>query len=795
MNKIIRKQQFSEKVFCLEVEAPLIARSCRPGNFIIVRVDNHSERVPYTIAKSDPVKGTLTMVIQEVGRSSTKLCQLNEGDEIVDIVGPLGTPSHIENYGTIICAGGGIGIAAILPILTALKQAGNRVISVLAGRTKELVIMVDDVKKYSDEVIIMTDDGSYGEKGVITVGVEKVIQREHVDKVLAIGPPIMMKFTSLLAKKYGIPNDVSLNTIMVDGTGMCGACRLTIGGKTRFVCIDGPEFDGDLVDWDEMFKRMGTFKDIETSPNPSEGGECLAENKSGNEVQGKSGDCCYSEKNKSANNDENTSSPTAHLSEKLEGADWRTTLRKELKPKERTAIERVKMPELDADYRAKTRLEEVNIGLSPEMAMQEAKRCLDCPKPSCVEGCPVNIHIPDFIKNIERGDFLEAAKILKETSALPAVCGRVCPQEKQCESRCIHLKMNSPAVAIGYLERFAADYERESGHMALPDVAPSNGIKVAVIGSGPAGLSFAGDMAKRGFEVYVFEALHEIGGVLKYGIPEFRLPNKIVDVEIDNLRRIGVHFQTDTIVGKTISIEDLKEKGFKGIFVGSGAGLPNFMGIPGENAINILSSNEYLTRVNLMDAANPETDTPIIMGKKVLVIGGGNTAMDSCRTAKRLGADVTLVYRRSEAEMPARLEEVKHAKEEGINFLTLHNPQEYKADEKGRVCAAVLDVMKLGEPDASGRCRPELTGETVTVECDQVIVAVGVSPNPLVPKSVKGLELGRKDTIVVNEQMQSSQPEIFAGGDIVRGGATVILAMGDGRRAAANMAEQLLAAH
>lgn len=795
MNKIIRKQQFSEKVFCLEVEAPLIARSCRPGNFIIVRVDNHSERVPYTIAKSDPVKGTLTMVIQEVGRSSTKLCQLNEGDEIVDIVGPLGTPSHIENYGTIICAGGGIGIAAILPILTALKQAGNRVISVLAGRTKELVIMVDDVKKYSDEVIIMTDDGSYGEKGVITVGVEKVIQREHVDKVLAIGPPIMMKFTSLLAKKYGIPNDVSLNTIMVDGTGMCGACRLTIGGKTRFVCIDGPEFDGDLVDWDEMFKRMGTFKDIETSPNPSEGGECLAGTKSEKEAQGKSGDCCDSEKNKSANNDENTSSPKAHVSEELEGADWRTTLRKELKPKERTAIERVKMPELDADYRAKTRLEEVNIGLSPEMAMQEAKRCLDCPKPSCVEGCPVNIHIPDFIKNIERGDFLEAAKILKETSALPAVCGRVCPQEKQCESRCIHLKMNSPAVAIGYLERFAADYERESGHMALPEVAPSNGIKVAVIGSGPAGLSFAGDMAKRGFEVYVFEALHEIGGVLKYGIPEFRLPNKIVDVEIDNLRRIGVHFQTDTIVGKTISIEDLKEKGFKGIFVGSGAGLPNFMGIPGENAINILSSNEYLTRVNLMDAANPETDTPIIMGKKVLVIGGGNTAMDSCRTAKRLGADVTLVYRRSEAEMPARLEEVKHAKEEGINFLTLHNPQEYKADEKGRVCAAVLDVMKLGEPDASGRCRPELTGETVTVECDQVIVAVGVSPNPLVPKSVKGLELGRKDTIVVNEQMQSSQPEIFAGGDIVRGGATVILAMGDGRRAAANMAEQLLAAH
>lgn len=788
MNKIISKKQFSEKVFCIEVEAPLIARSCRPGNFIIVRVDHHSERVPYTIAKADAQKGTLTMVIQEVGRSSTKLCQLEVGDEIVDIVGPLGTPSRIEKYGTVVCAGGGIGIAAILPILTALKQAGNKVISVLAGRSKELVIMVDDVRQYSDEVIIMTDDGSYGEKGVVTVGVEKVIQREHVDKVLAIGPPIMMKFTSLLAKKYGIPNDVSLNTIMVDGTGMCGACRLTIGGKTKFVCIDGPEFDGDLVDWDEMFKRMGTFKEIEAKdmavPNPADKKGSDHSSSSINNV----GDEASVDSAKSSSIDKNNvSTDEANESEEV----WRKALRKELKPKERTAIPRVQMPELAPAYRATTRLEEVNIGLTPEMAMQEAKRCLDCPKPTCVEGCPVGIHIPDFIKHIEHGDFLQAASILKETSALPAVCGRVCPQEKQCESRCIHLKMNSPAVAIGYLERFAADYERESGQMTLPKVAPSTGIKVAVVGSGPSGLSFAGDMVKRGYEVYVFEALHEIGGVLKYGIPEFRLPNRIVDVEIENLRRMGVHFQTDTIVGKTISIDELKEMGFKGIFVGSGAGLPNFMGIEGENSINILSSNEYLTRVNLMDAANPETDTPIIIGKKVLVIGGGNTAMDSCRTAKRLGADVTLVYRRSEAEMPARLEEVKHAKEEGVHFLTLHNPQSYKADEKGRVCAAVLDVMRLGEPDASGRRRPETTGETVTVECDQVIVAVGVSPNPLVPKSIEGLELGRKNTIVVSDQMQSSRPEIYAGGDIVRGGATVILAMGDGRRAAASMAERL----
>ena len=779
MNKIVRKEQFSEKVFLFEIEAPLIANSRKAGNFVIVRVGQKGERMPLTIAGADKDKGTITLVVQQVGLSSKKLCMLNEGDYVTDIVGPLGNPTHIEKFGTVVCAGGGLGVAPMLPIIQALKAAGNRVLSVMAGRSKDLIILEDKVRESSDEVIIMTDDGSYGEKGVVTVGIEKFIEQEHVDKVFAIGPPIMMKFSNLTAQKHNIPCEVSLNTIMVDGTGMCGACRLTIGGKTKFVCIDGPEFDGALVDWDEMFKRMGTFKKAE-----QEEMEHFQEHLDGKEeVKVKSEEFATAQAKASVD-------PIEVLTDR--DAEWRKELRASMKPKERTQIERVKMPELDPVYRATTRTEEVNIGLTKEMAMTEAKRCLDCAKPSCVEGCPVNINIPSFVKNIERGEFLAAAKVLKNTSALPAVCGRVCPQEKQCESKCIHLKMNEPAVAIGYLERFAADYERESGNISLPEIAPSNGIKIAVVGSGPAGLSFAGDMVKKGYDVYVFEALHEIGGVLKYGIPEFRLPNKIVDVEIENLSKMGVHFQTDVIVGKTISVETLEQQGFKGIFVGSGAGLPNFMNIPGENAINIMSSNEYLTRVNLMDAANPATDTPINLGKKVLVVGGGNTAMDSCRTAKRLGAEVTLVYRRSEQEMPARLEEVKHAKEEGINFLCLHNPIEYLTDEAGAVKAAVLQVMELGEPEASGRRSPvPVEGKTVTLDVDQVVVAVGVSPNPLVPKSIEGLELGRKNTIVVNEGMQSNRAEIFAGGDIVRGGATVILAMGDGRRAAQNMDDYL----
>ncbi|MBR3408979.1 MAG: bifunctional dihydroorotate dehydrogenase B NAD binding subunit/NADPH-dependent glutamate synthase [Paludibacteraceae bacterium] len=766
MNKIISKRFFSENVAEMVVEAPLIARSRRAGHFVIIRVDAHSERVPLTIAAADTEQGTITLVVQQVGASTHKLLAMQPGECLHDVVGPLGRATRIENYGTVVCACGGVGAAPMLPIAEALKRAGNRVITVLAARNKDLLILQDELAQWSDEVIIMTDDGSAGQQGVVTVGVEQVIQRETVNKCITIGPAIMMKFVALTTQKYNIPTEASLNTIMVDGTGMCGACRVTVGGKTKFVCVDGPEFDAHEVDWTEMLSRMKAFKAEET--------EALN---------------AYLAKPKVS------SSPTVNRQSTDSQSQGQDTLKPvapfEGKPKDRVAIPRVKMPELRPEVRVKSLHEEVNQGLTFEQAITESHRCLNCKNPTCVEGCPVNINIPGFIKQLETGDILGAAGVIAQSSTLPAVCGRVCPQEKQCESRCIHHKMGHEPVAIGYLERFVADYAnsqtREPREPRTPRT-PSLG-KIAVVGSGPSGLAFAGDMAKFGYEVHVFEALHEIGGVLKYGIPEFRLPNRIVDIEIDGLRRLGVEFHTDIIIGKTVTVDQLREQGFEGIFVGSGAGLPRFMNIPGENLIGVMSANEYLTRVNLMDASNPATDTPVLYGKNVAIIGGGNTSMDAVRTAKRLGAErAMIIYRRSEEEMPARIEEVHHAKQEGIEFMTLHNPIEYHADENGRVCEAVLQVMELGEPDESGRRSPvPVEGKTVTIPVDLVIVAVGVSPNPLIPSTVEGLEIGRKGTIVVNDDMQSAIPTLYAGGDIVRGGATVILAMADGRHAAAAM--------
>lgn len=716
--------------------------------------------MPLTISNADPEKGTITLVVQRIGVSSAKLCALNAGDELADLVGPLGRATHIENYGTVVCACGGVGAAPMLPIAEALKAAGNRVITVLAARTADLIILREQLSQFSDEVIVMTDDGSMGKKGLVTQGIEEVIQRERVDKCITIGPAIMMKFVALTTQKYNVPTEASLNTIMVDGTGMCGACRVTVGGKTRFVCVDGPEFDAHQVDFDEMLSRLRSYKTEEAAAYQAylDGKTVQTENVYRTE-----------ETEKIAHIDVEPFTGTA---------------------KDRVAIPRVQMNELAPEVRVRSLHSEVNQGLTTEQALTEAHRCLNCKTPTCVQGCPVNINIPGFIKQLEQGNVQGAAEVIKQSSTLPAVCGRVCPQEKQCEAQCIHLKMGHKPVAIGYLERFVADHAAKTTN---EEQRTKNGKKIAVVGSGPSGLAFAGDMAKYGYEVTVFEALHEIGGVLKYGIPEFRLPNKIVDAEIDGLKALGVRFQTDTIVGKTISTDQLQQAGYSAIFVGSGAGLPRFMGIPGENLNGVLSCNEYLTRVNLMDASNAATDTPLLYGKNVAVVGGGNTAMDAVRTAKRLGAEhAMIVYRRSEEEMPARIEEVRHAKEEGIEFKTLHSPIEYHADENGRVKEAVLQVMQLGEPDESGRRSPvPVEGNTFTVPVDLVIVSVGVSPNPLIPHSVAGLEIGKKGTIVVNDAMQSSIPTIFAGGDIVRGGATVILAMSDGRHAAKAMHEYL----
>lgn len=760
MFTVLNKRFFSENVAELIIEAPLIARSRRAGHFVIVRVDKQSERMPLTIADADPEKGTITLVVQRIGVSSAKLCALNVGDELADLVGPLGRATHIENYGTVVCACGGVGAAPMLPIAEALKAAGNRVITVLAARTANLIILKEQLSRFSDEVIIMTDDGSMGQKGLVTQGIEQVIQREKVDKCITIGPAIMMKFVALTTQKYNVPTEASLNTIMVDGTGMCGACRVSVGGKTRFVCVDGPEFDAHQVDFDEMLSRLRSYK----------AEEAAAYQTYLNGTAAKPQNTC----------EQTTTETLTHI----DVTPFTGTA------KDRVAIPRVQMNELAPDVRVRSIHAEVNQGLTPEQAICESHRCLNCKTPTCVQGCPVNINIPGFIKQLEQGNIQEAADVIKQSSSLPAVCGRVCPQEKQCEAQCIHLKMGHQPVAIGYLERFVADH---AAAIKNEEQRTKNGKKIAVVGSGPAGLAFAGDMAKYGYEVTVFEALHEIGGVLKYGIPEFRLPNRIVDAEINGLKALGVTFRTDTIIGKTISTDQLRQEGYSAIFVGSGAGLPRFMGIPGENLNGVLSCNEYLTRVNLMDASNATTDTPLLYGRNVAVIGGGNTAMDAVRTAKRLGAErAMIVYRRSEEEMPARIEEVRHAKEEGIEFLTLHNPIEYHADDNGRVKEAVLQVMALGEPDESGRRSPvPVEGQTLTIPVDLVIVSVGVSPNPLIPHSVAGLEIGKKGTIVVNDAMQSSIPTLFAGGDIVRGGATVILAMSDGRHAAKAMHDYL----
>lgn len=456
------------------------------------------------------------------------------------------------------------------------------------------------------------------------------------------------------------------------------------------------------------------------------------------------------------------------------------------------SLDRVAVREQEPEIRAKN-FEEVCLGYNEQEAMEEAARCLNCKNAQCMKGCPVSINIPAFISQVKEGNFAEAYQIISQSSALPAVCGRVCPQESQCEGKCIRGIKGEP-VAIGKLERFVADWARENGIKPTP-AAEKNGHKVAVIGSGPAGLTCAGDLAKLGYDVTVFEALHEAGGVLVYGIPEFRLPKqKVVAKEVENVKSLGVKFETNVIIGKSVTIDELMgEEGFEAVFIGSGAGLPRFMGIPGENANGVFSANEFLTRNNLMKAFKDEYDTPIMHGKKVAVVGGGNVAMDAARTALRLGAEVHIVYRRSESELPARVEEVHHAKQEGVIFDLLTNPTEILVDENGWVKGMTCIRMELGEPDASGRRRPvEIAGSEFELELDTVIMSLGTSPNPLISSTTKGLEINKRKCIVADEEKgATSKDGVFAGGDAVTGAATVILAMGAGKAAAKGIDEYI----
>lgn len=708
-----------------------------------MRLSESGERVPLTIVDHNAETGTIRLIVQTVGKSTTLMDEIPVGETLHDMLGPLGNPSDIQHFGKVCVVGGGVGAAVAYPVARALKQAGNEVTSIIGARNKDLLILKDELTAVSDHLYFTTDDGSFGYNGFVTGKLQDLLDSGHTfDHVLAIGPLFMMRAISDLTRKYAIPTTVSLNTIMVDGTGMCGGCRVQVGDKTKFTCVDGPEFDGHLVDYTSIIQRTRAYKDDE--------------------------DC--------------------RLDAQIEDLDDEALL-------ESVAVlekQRQRMPELSIDSRIRS-FEEVALGFTEEQALAEAERCLQCRNPRCVVGCPVSVQIPDFIRLLKENKYVEAGLKIKQDNSLPMVCGRVCPQTDQCEGSCILQKKGEP-IAIGALERFAADRLAESGLTSQKPEKAEKAPKAALIGSGPASLSCAGDLVKAGVEVTVFEAMHDFGGVLRYGIPEFRLPKTIVSKEVNDLKDLGVHFVPNTLIGATFTIKELLEDyGFDGIFIGSGAGLPHFLGIPGENLVGIYSSNDFLTRINLMKAYQyPFVDTPIhnLHGKIVGVFGGGNTALDSARVALRLGAKETyIIYRRGQKEMPGRKEEIDHAIAEGVQFLYLSNPLEFIGDSDGNLTTVRMQKMELGEPDASNRRRPiPIPGSEFNHPIDIAVIAIGNGSNPILHKSTPDIEVNKWGNIVVDEKTNAtSLPGVFAGGDIVTGGATVILAMGAGRKAAAAM--------
>lgn len=738
MFEIVKKEYLASNIILMDIVAPRLTQKAMPGQFLIVKTDEFGERIPLTVCDYDKEKRTVTIVYQVVGKSTQDMEKLEVGDAFQDVVGPLGQMSEFihhdieslkkEHY---VFIAGGVGTAPIYPQVKWFVEHGLEVDVIIGARNKELFILEDAFRALTPRVHVCTDDGSYGFHGNVTQLLEKlVLDGKAFTQAVAIGPMIMMKFATLMAKKLSLPMTVSLNPLMVDGTGMCGACRVVIDGEVKFACVDGPEFDGHKVNFDEAQNRLR-----------------------------------LREENKLTDHDENDACPIHH---------------EEHEDKKRRAHAHMK----DATLRVKN-FDEVNLGYSLAEVLREANRCLECKKPKCVEACPVGIDIPRFIGRLKENDVQGSAEILAQYTKLASVCGRVCPQEKQCEGSCV-VGIKAEPIAIGLLERFVGDWSLEN----LPvSASAKNGHKVAVVGSGPAGLAAAAELARFGYGVDVFESLHKLGGVLTYGIPAFRLPKEIVEGEINRIKALGVTFHTNVVVGKTLMVDELLDGEYKAVFIGSGAGFPRFMGIKGENALGVLSANEFLTRVNLMKGNESGYHTPITIGKKVAVVGAGNVSMDAARVAKRLGVETMIVYRRSFDEIPARAEEAEHAQEEGIALHLLSNPIEILADEKGQVCGLKCVKMELKEPDASGRrSAVALEGSEFILEVDTVIMSIGTLPNQLITASTNGLETSKKGTIVVNEEtMQSSRKGVFAGGDIVTGAATVIEAMGAGKKAAANI--------
>ncbi len=783
MYRIIRREQFGPITFLWEVLAPDVAMASQPGHFVMVRIDETGERIPLTVADYDRGRGTVTIVVQAVGKTTFQMMAMKEGESVLDFIGPLGVASHLEKKRKVVLVGGGLGVAPVFPQLRRHKELGSYTISVIGFRTRDLMFWADRFSSVSDEFRVATDDGSYGTKGFVTLVLGQVLEdHRDVEEVIAIGPLPMMKACSELTRPYGITTMVSLNSIMVDGTGMCGSCRVTVGGKVKFACVDGPDFDGHAVAFDELMLRQRRFEREEH--------ECMLRYQAEArrlEALGQGGPNPAVTSARMRPSPGEPPEPPAPLPAPGKDAPRMVKNIRTIAPK------RTPMPEQDARMRVNN-FDEVARGYTLEMAFAEADRCLQCGKPRCVPGCPVEIDIPGFIAALARRDLRQSYRILKNANALPAVCGRVCPQEVQCEATCIVGNKLEP-VAIGRLERFVADFAVGRGWDTVPDARPTSK-RAAIIGSGPAGLACAGDLVKAGVDVTVYEALHVAGGVLKYGIPEFRLPNDTIDIEIQALADKGVRFELDRIIGKLFTIPQLlAEMGFDAVFVGTGAGSPKFMGIPGESLNGVVSANELLTRINLMQGfRQPLYDTPVGMGKRVAVIGAGNTAMDAMRISLRMGAEkVYLVYRRSVKESPARAEELHHAIEEGVITKWLTNPVRILGNGKGWVSGMEVIEMELGEPDESGRRRPvPKPGTEYVLDVDMVVCALGTSANPIIAQSTPGLKVNRWGYIEVDEETgMSSVPGVFAGGDIVTGAATVILAMGAGRRAARGMLRYL----